>query len=93
MGESEILQGKKSWIGLVAIVVGLLLRVFGIGECSPADAACVPAETIVQMLMAALDQILVAAGAIVTAYGVLRKQLRERALKAEVAALKAPEGG
>lgn len=81
------MQGWKSWTGLVAIVLGIGLKMLGVGECSTeelAAATCVPADTIVASLMSALDQILVAGGIALNAIGVAHKQIREKRLLAQL---------
>lgn len=87
--DRTMLAGSKSWIGIAGMLVGFLLSVFGIGECSPdaiAAATCVPADTITADLMAALDKIITGVFAVVTIVGIVHKQIREKRLKAQLAA-------
>lgn len=73
-----LLKGKLSWTGLGVIVLGLVLNVFGVGDCSAEAAAagqCVPPEALAEHLLAAIDQMLIAVGAIIAARGKQRQAL------------------
>ena len=81
----------KHWLsggGIVAIVIGFGLTVFGIGECSPQEVAeaaqaCVAPGTVDRMV-GAVNELLIGGGAIVAAFGKKRAMKREAALVAKV---------
>ena len=89
----DVLPGKKSWIGLVTVLLGVVLNMAGIGQCTPAAieaATCVPADTLVSMFVSLLDQVFIAIGSAMTLWGLAMKEIRERRLKAQVAAVNTP---
>jgi hypothetical protein len=82
--ETTMLEGKKTWIGIGLMGLGLVLSAFGIGECAPeaiAAAACVPADTIIANVGEAADKIITGIGLLVAAGGAAHKQVREKRLK------------
>lgn len=86
--ERSMLQGKKTWIGLGLMVVGLVLNVFNIGECTAdaiAAATCVPADTILANLGEAADKLATGIGLVVATVGTVHKQIREKRLRAQIA--------
>jgi hypothetical protein len=92
--DRTMLQGSKSWIGLVGMLVGFLLNVFGIGDCTPdeiAAATCVAGETITAMVIEAADKLITAIFTVVAVIGIIHKQIREKRLKAEIAAAQAAQ--
>lgn len=83
------MQIPKHWMtggGIVAIALGFLLTLFGIGECSVDEVAaglqsCVAPGT-VDRLVGAANELLLGVGTIVTAAGKKRAMKREAALEA-----------
>jgi hypothetical protein len=81
--------------GIVAVAIGFVLTIVGVGECSPQDVAeavqsCVAPGT-VDRVVAGLNDVLVGGGAVVTALGKKRAMKREAELEAKAAAAKATE--
>lgn len=80
---------SKSWIGMIGMGVGFLLNLLGIGDCPPeelAAATCVASETITAGFVDALDKIITGVFGLVTVWGIVHKQIREKRLKAQLAA-------
>jgi hypothetical protein len=70
--DSSMLQGKKTYLGIAAVAIGLILSWLGIGECSPADlaaAVCESADAITAKIVSSLDQVLQVGGLLLAAYG------------------------
>ena len=59
--EVTVLQGKKTYLGIAATAIGLVLGWVGVGET---DSAALSAQ-----IVAALDQILTVGGLLLAAYG------------------------
>ena len=65
-----MLEGKKTYLGIATIAIGLVLGWFGIGQCDPAVVAeCVSSETITSNIVAAIDKVIVVFGMLLAAYG------------------------
>ena len=66
-----MLKGKKTYLGILTIVVGLVLGWFGIGECDPSvvDAVCQNADQITTKITGAIDELLEIGGVLLAAYG------------------------
>lgn len=82
---TTMLAGAKSWIGMLGMGIGFVLNLFGIGDCTPdavAAATCVAADTITADLLAAADKIITGVFGVITVWGIVHKQIREKRLKA-----------
>ena len=64
-----MLNGKKTYLGIAAVAVGLVLSWFGIGECAPDAVDCVTSEALTQKIMASVDQVLQVGGLLLATYG------------------------
>ena len=64
-----MLEGKKTYLGIATVAIGLVLSWLGIGQCDLAAADCQSAETLATQLTGVIDQILMVGGMILAAYG------------------------
>jgi hypothetical protein len=63
--------GKKTYLGIAAAGIGVVLGWLGIGECDPTvvDAACQSADALSAKLVTAVNDILMVGGLALAAYG------------------------
>jgi len=69
--EVDMLAGKKTYLGIAAAGLGMVLGWLGLGECDPAvaDAACQNADQIGARIVAAVNEIIMIGGLLFAAYG------------------------
>lgn len=68
--EVNMLKGKKTYLGLAAVLVGLVLGAIGFGECDPnVVAECVSQQAMTDRLVAFLNEALEIGGLMFATYG------------------------
>jgi hypothetical protein len=74
--EERPMLKHMGWVtnsGLLTIAIGLLMNLFGVGDCIPnAEGVCENADAIATQLSAALDQIFIGLGTVVGTVGRVR---------------------
>ena len=64
-----MLEGKKTYIGIATVVLGLVLSWLGIGQCDPGAADCQSAESFAAQIVDNAGQLITLLGAAFAAYG------------------------